>query len=109
MDVVHVLHQSSGLKTEGRHPESRRNPETKKTHTLVTPVNTLSNSMTIAGGAVSYSPTPTPEPSTTSRTGRGEKLHTGRWKPGEVIGRQSAGGVLLTDNGRPDAAGGDGD
>ena len=34
MDVVHVLHQSSGLKIEGRHPESRRNPEDEKKHTL---------------------------------------------------------------------------
>ena len=49
--------------------------------------------MTITGGAVSYAPQPTPKPSTTRRKGWGENLHTGRWKPGEGIGRQSAGGV----------------
>ena len=35
---------------------------------------------TIAGGAVFFTPPPTPDPSTTSRTGRGGgNLHMGRW------------------------------
>ena len=72
---------------------------------------------TIAGGAVSFVPPPTPKPSTTSRTDRGggANLHMVRWvrKPGEDIGRPIAGGLVAfrrTDNGGrtmwgPDAAG----
>ena len=41
----------------------------KKKHTRqATPVDASRNSRTIAGGAVSYAPQPTPKPSTTSRT-----------------------------------------
>ena len=61
---------------------------------------------TIAGGAVSFAPSPTPKPSTTSRTGRGG-VQTYIWdagfrKPGEDIGRPIAGGLvafLRTDDG----------
>ena len=53
---------------------------------------------TIERGAVSYTPPPTPEPSTTSCTGRGEIFHTlGRWTENQEqgIGRKSVG--RLTD------------
>ena len=52
---------------------------------------------TIAGGAVSFVPPSTPKPSTTSRTsqGGGGKPSYGTLdrKPGEDIGRPSAGGL----------------
>ena len=60
----------SGLKIEGRNPETRINPVSKKKHICqTTPVDASRNSRTIAGSAVSYAPHPTPKPSTTRRTG----------------------------------------
>ena len=53
----------------------------------------------IEGGAVSYAPPPTPEPSTAIRTGRGGNLHTLRLWTGNQghhgIGRQSV--VIFVD------------
>ena len=46
---------------------------TKGTIRLTTPVDAARNSRPSRGGAVSYAPPPTPEPSTTSRTCRGGK------------------------------------
>ena len=83
---------SSGLNNAGRHPESRAGlatvrgwnrahrhiiraclpgPETKKTHTPGDACRHVEELKTIAGGAVSFAPPPTPEPSTTSLTGWG--------------------------------------
>ena len=60
----------------------------KGTLLLATPVNTLNKSRPSRGGAISYEPPPTTEPSTTSSTGRGgqaiirdagQETRRGRW------------------------------
>ena len=61
-----------------------------------TPTGQVEGLKTITGGAVSFAPPPTPNPITTSRTGRGgggANLHFGPLdrKPGEDFGRPSAG------------------
>ena len=52
-------------------------PETDKTHTPDDACQRVKERKAIAGGAVSYAPPPTPEPSTTSRTVRGGKPANG--------------------------------
>ena len=70
------------------------------------PIDTSRNSITIAGGAVSYAPQPTPNPISTSRTGWGAGNQDRALV--DSLPEESAGGVRRTDDGWPDAAGGDG-
>ena len=101
----------SGLNIEGRNPDTRRNTELKKHIRQATPVDASKKSRTIAGGAVSYAPQPTPDPSTTSRTGWEQTYIRGNGIQERALvnslTEDSAGGVLRMDDGSPDAAGGD--
>ena len=65
-----------------------------------TPTGRVEGLKTIAGGAVSFAPPPTPKPSTTSRTGRGGVqtcIGPLDRKPGEDFGRPSVGWLNTSD------------
>ena len=103
-----------GGQTERRAPqESKRELERRRRHpNLGVACWRVEGLQTIAGGAISFAPPPTPKPSTTSRTGRGG-VQTCIWAAGQEkrrghwsAVRRRAEDFWQTDDEGQDAAGG---
>ena len=82
-----------GLKIEGRNPETRRNTETKKTHTPGDACRRVEELNDYRGGRRLLRPSTHTQAKYHHPHRSGTNLHTGRWNPGEGIGQQSTGEV----------------